>query len=121
MNTTIATMQTAARPTSRMAVRRDLSFDHQQRDDRPDRSRRDSRRRQQVHILELKYKRDRSDRDREESEDGDPAAGHGRIVSAVSSQIVNGPSLTSSTAISAPKRPVATSTPRSRSDAANRS
>ena len=39
---------------------------------------------------------------------------------AVSSQIVNGPSLTSSTAITSPNRPVATSTPSSRSAAANR-
>ena len=38
-----------------------------------------------------------------------------RYRSAVSSQIVNGPSLTSSTAISAPNRPVATLTPRPRS------
>ena len=40
--------------------------------------------------------------------------------SAVSSQIVNGPSLTSSTAISAPNRPVATVTPRPRSASAKR-
>jgi hypothetical protein len=40
--------------------------------------------------------------------------------SAVSSQIVNGPSFTSSTAISAPNRPVATGTPISASAAANR-
>ena len=40
--------------------------------------------------------------------------------SAVSSQIVNGPSLTSSTAISAPNRPVATVTPSPRSASTNR-
>ena len=40
--------------------------------------------------------------------------------SAVSSQIVNGPSFTSSTVISAPNRPVATGTPISASAAANR-
>ena len=47
-----------------------------------------------------------------------PACHHG---ASVSSQIVNGPSLTSSTAISAPNRPVATGTPSPRSVAAKRS
>ena len=50
----------------------------------------------------------------------EPLTPGGRITAAVSSQIVNGPSFTSSTAISAPNRPVSTRMSCSRSEAANR-
>ena len=50
-----------------------------------------------------------------------PPGGAARRIAQASSRIVTGPSLTSSTAMCAPKTPVATGTPAARTSAANSS